>query len=150
MNHSKKHSSLQDQQERHDGMIQRRTTVTREELPVVPMFPGVDPDLPSKNYSLASLGLDSLGCEGDAQIDQKALNELPQISVFVAASEPAPSPTPAEPEKTAPAPGGGPCFGIWSDGTLALRVKAGFVELESAEFAALLEFVDRVRKGRVL
>ena len=121
--------------------VHKRRPAKPAEVPVVPMFPGVDPDLPSKNYSLASLGLDSLGCEGDAHIDQKAMRDLPQIPVFVAA---------AEPEETAPAPDPAPRFGIWSDGTLALRVKAGFVELESAEFAALLEFVDRVRKGRVL
>lgn len=140
MNHSKKHSSLADQQDRHDGMIQRRTTVRRDELPVVTMFPSA---------------VESLGCEGDGhvEIDQKALNSLPSIPVFCkptgALDDPAPSPTPAEPEKTAPEPEPAPRFGIWSDGVLALRVKAGFFELEADEFDALVGFLDRVRAGEV-
>lgn len=150
MNQTKKHSSAEAQQERHDGMIQRRTTVSREELPVVPMFPGVDA-LPTKGYSLKSLGLDSLGCEGDeyVEIDQRAMNSLPAIPVFTASAAPAPSPTPAKLEKTAPEADPGPRFGIWSDGVLALRVRAGFIELEADEFDALVGFLDRVRAGEV-
>jgi hypothetical protein len=166
MNRSKKHSSLADQQERHDGMIQRRKPATMEEVPRVPMFPGEETlnGLPVKNYSLKSLGLDSLGCEGDGHLDASisqgvtsssglfeamGLDPLPEIPRFLGAQKPEPSPTPAEPEKTPPALAHAPRFGIWSDGSLSMRIRSGFIELESDEFDALVNFLDRVRAGEV-
>ena len=109
--------------------VHKRRAAKPEEVPVVPMLPAA---------------VESLGCEGD-DFGQVAIDARPEFDFG-----PEAKPTPAGPWKEAPAPDPSPRFGIWSDGTLALRVKAGFVELESAEFAALLEFVDRVRKGRVL
>lgn len=134
MNHSKKRSSLQELADRNDGMIQRRTTVSRDELPVVPMFPSA---------------VESLGCEGDGhvEIDQKDLSQLPEIPVFVSVSagtivgpelvgkvvtvteawppepsaDPEPSPTPAELPQPAPGPATSARWALWSDGSLEIR-----------------------------
>jgi hypothetical protein len=161
MNRSKKHSSLADQQERHDGMIQRRKPATMEEVPRVPMFPGEETlnGLPVKNYSLKSLGLDSLGCEGDGHLDASisqgvtsssglfeamGLDPLPEIPRFLGAQKPEPSPTPAEPEKTAPATAKAARFALWSDGALCIDIDGWRVDLTLADTRVLMAYLDKM------
>lgn len=136
---STKHSSKAEQAERHDTMIQRRTAATVDELPRVPMFPGV--------VEGGKWEGESLGCEGDAQSPDPAPSVVPIFTsqkTARALKERRQGLRTSQPEKAAPAPASTVRWALWSDGSLDIRGPDGWVQLGAEDLQRLREYLGRM------